>query len=92
LSRTGSGKIIAKALLKKSMTRVHSTTEGIESDEIQRRKLAGECLRCAWPSDTKGSHGVKNCRRSIKLDKGAKGYPKVITVIGEPISSDLEEE
>jgi hypothetical protein len=92
LSRTRSGKIIAKASLKESMTRVHSTTERIESDEIQRRKLAGECLRCAWPSDMKGSHRVKNCWRSIKFDKGTKGCPKVITVIGEPFSSDLEEE
>jgi hypothetical protein len=36
-------------------------TEGIESSEIERRKIAGECLRCAWPSDRKGTHRVKDC-------------------------------
>jgi len=51
-------------------------TEGIESSEIERRKSAGECLRCAWPSDRKGTHRVKDCVRPIKLDKGTASYPK----------------
>ena len=51
-------------------------TEGIDISKLQRRKAAGECLHCAWPSDRKGSHRVKNCRRPIKLDKGTAGFAK----------------
>jgi len=39
-----------------------SKTEGIDSSEISRRKAAGECLRCAWPSDRKGNHRVRDCK------------------------------
>jgi hypothetical protein len=59
-----------------------SRTAGIDEAEIRRRWKTGECLRCAWPSDRKGSHRVADCRRPIKLDKGeashpkAKGFPK----------------
>jgi len=51
----------------------YSKTEGIDKSELQRRKAAGECLHCAWPSDKKGNHQVKDCRRQIKLDKGTVG-------------------
>jgi len=54
----------------------YSKTDGIVDSEIQRRKAAGECLRCAWPFDRKGSHRVKDCRRQIKLDKGSAIFPK----------------
>jgi len=54
----------------------HSKLGGIDEEEIQRRKAEGECLRCAWPSDRKGTHRVKDCLRPIKLDKGTAGYPK----------------
>jgi hypothetical protein len=47
-----------------------SSLAGIDSTEIGRRKETGECLRCAWPSDRKGAHRVKDCRRPIKLSKG----------------------
>jgi len=53
-----------------------SKTEGINASEVARRKAAGECLRCAWPSDKKGSHQVKDCRRGIKLDIGTASFPK----------------
>jgi hypothetical protein len=43
---------------------------------MERRKVVGECLRCAWPSDWKGSHRVKDCIRPVKLDKGTASYPK----------------
>jgi len=59
-----------------SFSTVHIATEGIDSSEISRRKAVGECLRCAWPSDRKGAHQVKNCRRAIKLDKGTANFPK----------------
>jgi hypothetical protein len=51
-------------------------TAGINEPEIQRQKEAGECLHCAWPSDRKGIHRVKDCVRPIKLDNGTAGYPK----------------
>jgi len=51
-------------------------TEGIDLSEISRRKAAGDCLRCAWPSDRKGTHMVKDCQRPIKLDKGTASFPK----------------
>jgi hypothetical protein len=51
-------------------------TEGIQLSEINRRRSLGECLRCAWPSDRKGSHRVADCRRPIKLDKGTANFPK----------------
>jgi hypothetical protein len=54
----------------------YQKTEGIQLSEINRRKSSGECLRCAWPSDRKGSHRVAECRRPIKLDKGTASFPK----------------
>jgi len=53
----------------------HLKTEGIDNAEIQRRKREGECLRCAWPANRKGSHRVADCRRPIKLDKGSALFP-----------------
>jgi len=53
-----------------------SKTAGIDSSELQRRRTAGECLRCAWPSDRKGTHRVADCKRPIKLDKGTASFPK----------------
>jgi hypothetical protein len=50
-------------------------TARIDAMEIEQRKPAGECLRCAWPSDRKGSHRVKDCIRTIELDKGTASYP-----------------
>jgi hypothetical protein len=55
---------------------VNPKTAGIDQAEIGRRKETGECLRCAWPHDRKGSHWVANCKRPIKLDKGTASYPK----------------
>jgi len=73
-----------------------SKTQGIEPSEISRRKAAGECLRCAWPSDLKGTHMVKDCQRPIKLDKGTASYPKAkeyqkMKVAGLELPSDDSE-
>jgi hypothetical protein len=57
-------------------TKGRPETAGIEEAEIQRRKSNGECLRCAWPTNRKGSHRVADCRRPIKLDNGTAGFPK----------------
>jgi len=71
-------KISTKSLRKKVKNASHEypKTEGIRDSEIQRRKQSGEYLRCALPSDRKGSHRVKDCIRPIKLDKGTASYPK----------------
>ena len=55
----------------------NSKTDGIDPVEILRRKLAGECLCCAWPSEKKGTHKVKDCRRPIKIDMGTAGFTQV---------------
>jgi hypothetical protein len=55
---------------------VPSQTENIDFAEVQRPKEKGECLRCASPSDRKGSHRVADCRKPIKLDEGKAGFPK----------------
>jgi hypothetical protein len=62
----------------KPKTRINKDqkTEGIQLSEINRRKSSGECLRCAWPFDRKGSHQVATCIRPIKLDKGTASFPK----------------
>ena len=74
----------------------NTQTAGIESSEIQRRKTAGECLRCDWPLDRKCSHRVAECRRPIKLDKGTAAFPKAkdyqkMKVAGMQIESDSED-
>jgi len=75
--------------------RDNSKTEEIESSEIERRKSAGECLRCAWPSERKGNHRVKDCIRPIKLDKGTATFPKAkeyqkmkVAAVGIPEQED----
>jgi hypothetical protein len=51
-------------------------TEGIVHSDVERRSLANESLRCAWPSGRKGAHPVKECIRPIKLLSGTAGFPK----------------
>jgi len=65
-------KLFERSIWKKDKRpkRDNSQTEGIDSSELQRRRSAGECLRCAWPSDRKGTHRVADCKRPIKLDQG----------------------
>jgi hypothetical protein len=51
-------------------------TEGIEGSKLRRRKAAGECQRCAWPQDRKGSHKTLDCFRWKRLEKGTAPFPK----------------
>jgi len=100
---TSTGRInatrISKKYLKKSnwVPKVDTTSregyfskiEGIDSSELSRRKAASECLRCAWPSDRKGNHRVRDCRRQITLDRGtAEIYNK--EKYREPVESPEE--
>jgi hypothetical protein len=50
--------------------------EGISEKELSRRRKDKECLKCAWPSDRKGKHFSRDCRRPIKLDEGTASFPK----------------
>jgi hypothetical protein len=90
-SKTLTGRINPTAISKKHLRKKDRTIRdrvkpeskgytaiaGIDEDEIHRRKSAGECLRCAWPTGRKGTHRVKDCRRPIKLDQGTAGFSKV---------------
>ena len=75
--RTKEGRINSLASSRKSQriakrknTKYNSKLEGIEEAEIQRWREEGECLHCAWPTERKGHHRVKDCIRKIKLDSG----------------------
>jgi len=50
--------------------------EGIDSNELRRRKAAGECQHCAWPQNRKGNHKTLDCLRWEKLEKGTESSPK----------------
>ena len=50
--------------------------KGILEKELSRRRKDKECLSCAWPSDRKGKHFSRDCRRPIKLDEGTASFPK----------------
>jgi len=79
---------IQKHPLRVNNNRSHKDTEGICASELQRRQTEGECLRCAWPSDRKGSHRVRDCRRPIKLDNGTAEYKGKKSL--RELSSDTE--
>jgi len=51
-------------------------TEGIQQDELNRRKKAQECMRCAWPADRKGNYNTMDCFRPIKTDIGTGNFSK----------------
>jgi len=51
-------------------------TEGIEKSELDRRKAAGECQRCAWPGDRKGAHKTMDCFRWARKEVGTAPFPK----------------
>jgi hypothetical protein len=62
---------------KKKKLKIFSTqTEGIDGNELRRRKAAGECQRCAWPRDRKGSHKNLDCFRWKRLENGTAPFPK----------------
>jgi hypothetical protein len=66
----------AKQKAKKPIKTFGTQTEGIDGSELRRRKAAGECQRCAWPQDRKGSHKTLDCFRWKKLEKGTAPFPK----------------
>jgi hypothetical protein len=67
---------IAKRKAKKPIRTFGTQTEGIDGHELRRRKAAGECQRCAWPQDRKGSHKTLDCFRWKRIEKGTAPFPK----------------
>jgi hypothetical protein len=61
---------------KRKLKTFGTQTEGIDGSELQRRKAAGECQRCAWPRDQKGSHKTLDCFRRARLEKGTAQFPQ----------------
>jgi hypothetical protein len=75
-SRVVKRKAEGKANRKKPIKTFGTQTKGIDSSELRRRKAAGECQRCAWPQDRKGSHRTLDCFRWKRLEKGTAPVPK----------------
>jgi len=48
----------------------------IKTSELDQRKAAGECQRCAWPQDRKGAHTTTSCFRWARKEKGTALFPK----------------
>jgi hypothetical protein len=67
-------------------------TAGIDEAEIKRRKENGECLRCAWPTNRKGTHRVKDCRPPIKLNKGTASFARAKSYQGRLQEEDSDVE
>jgi len=65
-----------KRRLVESLEERFPRSAGVDETEVERRKKAGECLRCAWPSERKGAHRVKDCRRPVKPDRGTARLPR----------------
>jgi len=51
-------------------------TEGINKSLLSRRKAAGECQRCAWPDDRKGTHDTLDCFKWARKGKGTAPFPE----------------
>jgi len=66
----------SKKILWKAKKTYKVQTEGMDSSELSRRKAAGECQRCAWPTDRKGAHKTTECFRWKRVEKGTTPFPK----------------
>jgi len=70
-------RVLEKRANKKKPVKTFGTeTEGMDGNKLRRRKAAGECQRCAWPRDRKGSHKTIDCFPWKKLEKGTAPFPK----------------
>jgi hypothetical protein len=72
-----------KRKAKKVIKTFRTQTEGIDGSELRRRKAAGECQRCAWPQERRGSHKTLDCFRWKRLEKGTAPFPKKIQDINK---------
>jgi regulatory protein YycI of two-component signal transduction system YycFG len=68
---------VSKKQVKKDIKTYGTQTQGIQGSELQRRKAAKECHRCAFPPGQKGSHETINCRREIKYKAGTARYKQI---------------
>jgi len=63
-------------LAKGAIKTFRTQTQGIDSSELRRRKVAGECQHCAWPGDRKGAHKTVDCFWWIRKENGTAPIPK----------------
>jgi hypothetical protein len=75
-TRQASRVVKTKANKKKPIKTFGTETEGIDGNELGRRKAAGKCQRCAWPQDRKGSHKTLDCFWWKGVEKGTAPLPK----------------
>jgi hypothetical protein len=80
LTRKDSRVVKRKANRKVLIKTFGTQTQRIEGSELRRRKAAGECQRCAWPRDRKGSHKTLDCFRWKRLINGTAPFPKQGTI------------
>jgi hypothetical protein len=76
LTRQASRVVKKRANRKKPIKTFGTQTEGINGSELRRRKAAGECQRCGWPPERKGSHRTLDCIRKKRLENGTAPFPK----------------
>jgi hypothetical protein len=50
--------------------------EGVTQNEIDIRKSAKECIRCAWPSDRKEAYSTMICFEDVKVTSGTADFGK----------------
>jgi len=74
--RTRQDSRIVKRKSKPPVKTFGTQTEGIDGQELRRRKAAGECQCCAWPRNQKRSHKTSDCFRWKRLEKGTAPFPK----------------
>jgi hypothetical protein len=67
---------VVKRKNKKKIKTEGTQTEGIDGQELRRRKVVGECHRCAWPRDRKGGHNTLDCFRWKRLEKGTAPFTR----------------
>jgi len=63
---------------KKPRKSYKNQTSGIEKPELDQRKAAGVCHRCAWPQGRKGAHKTLDCFRWARKEKGTAAVPKAM--------------
>jgi hypothetical protein len=78
LTQTDSRVVKWKANRKVPIKTFGTQTKGIEGSELRRRKAAGECQRCTWPQDRKGSYKTLDCFRWKRLKNGTAPFTKKV--------------
>ena len=87
ITRQASRVVKRKANRKKPIKTFGTQTAGIDGNKLRRRKTAGECQRCAWPQDRKGSHKTLDCFGRKNLEKGTAPFLKEVEIGSRAVQS-----